>query len=861
MFGKKKKNQNDISADELLEQLKANIDFDNIELPTDIEKPEIKVPSKLPSEDIFKKTEKEAEKDIPLILKEAVEKEEKPVIKEGSIKEEKAPETVKEPKEEVKETAKEETEEQTSAKEPEVTQTKEFAAVNVKAAEEDFDTSELDLAPENKLSDEEVDALMKKYLSDAEYEEVLRTRNESIDEDFAAHVSEAEEYVSSIESEIEKDGPAAPATETQKVIAEIDLSKAGAENEHIDETDVNLMIAFGMQEKLEETLGDENAQMVKEALDKDAETFAQAKRVDETPDEIDKNMEFESSSQIKEVFNIYKKQYRNILIRLYGSLAALVLVFVFENFTALGGKFPSWLDPQLFPVIRSMASLQLLFIACIPAAKAILRGFGALLKAKPTPGSLLSVTILLSIAYHVALCFIYNGGEMVFCNVPIVICIILTILSELLTLKRDIFTFNIVSSKRAKHVIAKMPEEQAALEHEIFDEYIDEDSSIFRVSKASFVDGFFRRTREYSGNKSVLGIIIAISLIICAFFLVFTGFMKQDWMLALRNAYIAVLITTPVSAFITFSYPMFRAAKVSYENGSAIVGESSLEEYSNAGAISFDDRDVFPSNKVKVKSIKIYQNNRIDRVIFNIASLFKVLGGPLCDVFNIATKEFECSDDVEIVDISADGIEAVISGKHIFYGKSSYLYKNNFEPVFDHDDERVEFSGEASISYLVCNDEVAAKVYVHYTIDPDFVNIAKQLHNSGMCIGIKSFDPNIDDALLSKHINLNKYAVKVLKCHHINEKTVTEERSDSGIISKKNPKALLKTLALCERVNSVTRSALLIKALSILLAFGLTLLAVIKGSALTDFTGLYVSAYQIFWLIPVWLVTILNIKK
>ncbi|MBR5515238.1 MAG: hypothetical protein IKU52_03440 [Clostridia bacterium] len=843
MFGKKKKNNNDISAEELLEQLKANIEFDNIELPSSIEVPEIKASEKLPAQELFEKTENEKKEENITEKKEAVYKPE-------PVKEAKLPEDESIPVNKLSDT-----------KENAVVTTKEFDKVDNLPGDDEYDTSDLDLVPEEKLSDSDIDALMKKYLSDAEYEEVLRTRNDSLDDNFASHISEAEEYVSSIESEIEKDGPAEPATATQKVISEIDLSQAGEVGEAIDETDVNLMIAFGMQQELEEKLGDENAQMVKEALDKDAETFAQAKRIDETPDEIDKNMEFESASQIKEVFNIYKKQYRNILIKLYVSIAALAIIFAFENFSALGGVLPKWLRPEGSPVIPSMVSLQLLLLACIPAIKPILRGFGSLFKAKPTPGSLLSVTLLISVAYHIAVCFIYSGQRLVFCNVPIVLCIILTILSELLTLKRDIFTFNIVSSKRVKHVIAKMPDEQAELEHEIFDEYIDEEASIFRVSKASFVDGFFRRTREYPGNKSVLGLIIAISLIICAFFLVFTGFMKQDWVVALRNAYISVLITTPLSAFITFSFPMFRAAKVSYENQSAIVGEASLEEYSNAGAISFDDRDVFPSNKVKVKSIKIYGNNRIDRIIFNIASLFKVLGGPLCDVFNIATKEFECSDDVEIVDVSADGIEAVISGKHIFYGKASYLHKNNFEPVPEPDDERVEFSGEASITYLVCNDEIAAKVYVHYTIDPDFVAISKQLHNAGMCIGIKSFDPNIDDTLLAKSINLNKYAVKVLKCHHINEKTIVEERSDSGIISKKNPKALLKTLALCDKVNSVTRTALLIKALSILVAFGLTLFTVIRGVAITDFAGLYISAYQIFWLIPVWFVTLVNIKK
>lgn len=902
-----RKKKNDISADELLRQLKAEVNFDDIELSEDIKIPDVHdIPPAEQEEKADKKLSKRERRKAQKAAKAAKNSKDDPracvkdVFVEGeanpldsdmnltgelkaipmpSLKTEKEAEAVSEEK----------VQEQTSAEvfeaadddvivapdimaaatgEVELVKsdddvrisTKEFDAVAAVKEDKPSDTAEFDITSDDDISDVDVDTLMRKYLSEAEYNEVLRTRSKDIPEiDLALGRSEAEEYVSAIEEQIEKTESTLPATETQKVLAEMDLSEVG--NDEFDETDVNLMIAFGMNEELKEKLGEENVQMVKEALDKDAETFGNVKRESFVPDEIDRNMEFTHSFQIKEVFNIYKKKYRNILIKLYISIFALIAIFIFENFTALGGSFPVWLDPQVFPVIHSMVSLQLLLLACLPVLKQIIWGFGSLFTFRPTSNSILSVLVLLSVAYHTSVCFLYDGSEMVLCNTPIVLFIIINIISQLLTLKRDIYSFNIVSSKRVKYVVSKIPEEEVVMEHEVFDEYIDEDSAIFRVSKTSFVDGFFRRTREYTKGKTVLGVIIPLCLIISAFFLVYHGVFRHDWYQGVRNAYIALLISTPLSVFMTFSYPMYRAAKVAFENGSAIVGESSLEEYANSGAVSFDDKDVFPSAKTKVRSIKIYGNNRIDRVIYNIASLFKVLGGPLCDVFNIATKDFECSDDVEIMDISQDGIEAVISGKHIFYGKASYLHKNNFEPVYEEDDQRIELSGEACISYLVCNDEVAAKVYVHYGIDPDFIAISKQLFHAGMCIGIKSFDPNIDDSLLGRYINLSKYAVKVLKCRYLSDKTTTEERSDSGIVSKKSPKSLLKTLALCDKVNSVTKLSMFVKAMAILLAFGISIFTLMKGSGFGDFGGLYIAAYQLFWMIPILGISLINIKK
>ena len=847
----KKNHNNDISPEELLAQLRDSLELD-ADVSEDIAMPEISA---------------ESDGDIS--------PEERFRQRRGSRRDTAAAETPEEKTEVEAEAAVTSHEAASEEKEEEVkdvSDTREIPSVASTEGEEEKPASTQEFAKvehapkapdvtEDGSAEVDIDALMKKYLSDAEYEEVVRTRRETVSNELAAHISEAEEYVKSIETQIEKEGPAAPVTETQKVIADMDIPHVTEDEDELDETDINLMIAFGMKEELEEKLGEENAQVIEEALQKDAEEFAQIKREDELPGEIDENMEYTHFSQIKDVFFIYKKQYRNQLIKIFASIGCLALVFLFENFTALGGTLPVWLDPQVFPIIHIMVSLQLLMLSCILVIKPILSGIKGLFTGKPTPDSVLSITVLGAIAYHVALCFVYDGSPLLFCNTAVVFCIFISLVSKLFTLKRDIYSFNIISSKRVKYTVSQLPEEETVMEHKAFDEYIDEDASVFRVSKTGFVDGFFKRTKAYGKNKTVIGAMIVICVLLAVFLTVYTGVLKSDWFSAASYGYLMLVLSLPASAFITYAYPLYRASRTAFDMGSAIIGEESLDEYSNAGVISFDDKDVFPSGKTKVKSIKIYGNNRIDKVIYNVASLFKVLGGPLCDVFNIATKDFECSDDVEIVDIAEDGLEAVISGKHIFYGKASYLHKNNFEPVFEFDDEKIEFSGEACIAYLVCNDEVAAKLYISYGIDPDFIAISKQLYRAGMCIGIKSFDPNIDDALLGKHINMSKYAVKVLKCRYLAEKIVTEERGDSGIVSKKSPKALLKTLALCEKVNGVCRGSVVIKILSIFLAFIISGFVMFKGISSFDFVGAYATVYQLFWMIPIFGISLINIKK
>ena len=106
----------------------------------------------------------------------------------------------------------------------------------------------------------------------------------------------------------------------------------------------------------------------------------------------------------------------------------------------------------------------------------------------------------------------------------------------------------------------------------------------------------------------------------------------------------------PAAMIVAGCYPFYRANRAAYENESTIIGEGSVDEYSGASVVSFDDVNVFPSTNVKVHNVKLYNNSRIDKVLYYAASVFSKTGGPLADVFEIATMETGHSNEVEILD-------------------------------------------------------------------------------------------------------------------------------------------------------------------------------------------------------------------
>ena len=73
-------------------------------------------------------------------------------------------------------------------------------------------------------------------------------------------------------------------------------------------------------------------------------------------------------------------------------------------------------------------------------------------------------------------------------NFAVALIVLFTLISEFYNVRREIFSFNIISSKKPKHVITK---------GEIADSGFDPaDGDVLKFETASFVDSFFTRTKE-----------------------------------------------------------------------------------------------------------------------------------------------------------------------------------------------------------------------------------------------------------------------------------------------------------------------------------------------------------------------------
>ncbi len=832
-----------ITADDLIKRLKSNLKLQNEDAVDEIvEKDDLREDEDIPDlEDVAEamfETETEPKKEKRSSVTDSVRKLIASLI----------PDKVEEEDEEKEQS--EETDEiiEAEAAEEEKPAEKEYSVMIEKTSDQTnvFDPSKLKQIPKSKDTGKLFEDNDKQAVAEAEQLTFSMT-----EDDLQKSIEEAEAFIFDREH---IDNPEDVINDKEKTGSDKRITDGQTQEGEYDQTDLWIASAFGDEDEIKEKFGEEVAHELETQLDIDVQSYMNDQKKDVKTVKIEE--EFISREQTKDIFSRYKKDHKRSLVKIMLCFVVLVVAFVFENIAAFGGTLPGALNQHNYPVVYMLASLQLLVIAGALAYEELYRGTMSLIKLTPLPESLTAVAVAVSVIYHIAQCFISETNPKVALYVsPVILCVFVTLVYDFFNLKREVFSFNIVASKRLKYTITPVETDNAGLENEAFGDYLSEqdDISMFKIGKTNFVKGFYKRMNAYSYSYSIVNILISVAIAVGLIFFILTT-VFYDVTKAFSFGYLAFVFATPACALLSFGMPFYKASKKAFDDDSAIIGNASLYEYANANTLSFDDKDVFPSYGVKVKSIKVYGENRIDKVLYNAASVFNILGGPLADVFNTATHDLGKSENVEIIEIAKDGIESIIDGQHVYVGKASYLRTNGYTPITDIIDEDLETSGQASVMYMVVDDDVSAKMYVQYTIDPDFEFTLRKLYKAGICIGIKTFDPNIDDKLLGSKVKITKYPVRLLRCSSLEQAAVTQDEADSGIVSKGSPRSLLNAFVLCSKVLYANRSNVMVKILSV--AFSVILMAclLVFGKA-NAIPSLYVGLYQIFWMIPVYLIS------
>ncbi|MHC1696336.1 MAG: hypothetical protein AB9835_13920 [Eubacteriales bacterium] len=649
---------------------------------------------------------------------------------------------------------------------------------------------------------------------------------------------------------LEEEAPAKAKSATQSITADTEL---GEESEELAGSDADML---GYLERSRREHEDDNDNLMKVFGMVDADIDDLEEFPEEKPQRVEKKRakdgapayEYTSRTQNKEIFEGYRKNHLINSVKLITAGVLLFFALYLEIAPVFGWYMPAYMQIEQYNVVYILIDLQLLLLAALLCGRNIIEGITSIFKLEPGV-STFTLTVLLTafaqtlITYNLK----YNQPDARLFNSVAVLCVFCQLLYNQMALRRELYSFSVVSSKKQKFIIA--PVKNKAPEHEVFYDYIPENGEYYTVNRASFLDNFYRRASVPMDGMLRLKIILPIIILTAAVLFAVLSVMKKDMYTCLTSAMMLILTASPLSCYFAFMLPSYNASRKALDKEAALIGGAGLTEYANSSVITLQDSDVFPAQAIKMSSVRVYGSNRFEHIIYHAANIFENLGGPLADVFSASVNnEIPYDKSIEFLEIRADGIKARTGGKEVYIGKNSFISDFGYTAVHDTIDEVFEKS-MGKIMYIAYDNEVAAKFYIKYQIDPEFELTLKSLAKANICVSVRTFDPNIDDAMLGKYVKTRKYPVRVIKNTSVEDIPTEQENGDSGIVSKLSVKSLVEALIICDRTKNAVKSNSVIKYLTALTGVALVSFFAVSGS-IGAVTAIYLLLFQCFWILP-----------
>lgn len=561
----------------------------------------------------------------------------------------------------------------------------------------------------------------------------------------------------------------------------------------LDEVDIALMVALGGEEELNQTVGFEKIRQAVNSVEEEKPDF-EGKHIYGFCGE-----EYTTLGQNGRIKRKYKSDKIGLIIKTIITAIATIVLLGYE----IGGWMGRYIGgiagvPVTAELHVLVALLILLFTIAISASK--IKGlFKNVLESSSIAYIGAIIVSLLSILHDVLILTINYADPGATVHSLSAVLLLLSLIYDMFDVFSQSGTFDIISKSDKKLVFEPYGKLRMS-DEDISSDVIDKDS--YCISKISSVSKFFERmsrpVSNITGKLVALVLCFSVSLVVMLVLLLMQkpiGTIVLSLIVTLSFTLICASIFESGFAFFTVYLSLKK-----YKTG--IIGKSSVEEYGRCNIVYFDDFNVFNKKSVRTKGLKLYDNNEIYKILYHTQAVFSKVGGPLKAVFEFATSEMVHSNNVDVREISKEGICAIVDNRTtVLIGTGSFMRNRGIHPSYTSADLKLEEAGEDSIMFIALNGTLGAKLYVTYQFSSEFERLAKKLSAHGVGIGIRSSDPNINNKWAKAYGNNKRCNISVVRPTLKDSKT-QDKSIDGGIVSAKNVRALVEALMMCIRLYS-----------------------------------------------------------
>ena len=681
--------------------------------------------------------------------------------------------------------------------------------------------------------------------------------------DFDTQSSSTVEPIENVEAAETVSDPIEEKPHPKKAKAEegLDATSVIAKRTGLDETDIALIFELGYENELGRLVGYETLKKLKyehlrHSRLNSEDYYGQAFGY--------RGKEYTSAVPAENVIAAYTHDRKRLIIR----IALMVLISAMLFFADFPAFFASYLPgfvtgiPYLLPIL----GLVLFSVGIVLNRRRILAGWRTFLQFEPTPYSIVAVAVPFIWLYGVGAiltAILAPESALPPMNFAANLALLLLVICDAIRIADEIRTFRMVSSNELKTVLEEVePRKKKLRQGDRTVKIINDEAgeALYRVRRAREVVGFFRRVNDLSAASGAFTRMIVFSLICAvagglAASLIFSNPLRGVLVFAAT-----LMFSLPVSAVFLFFDPLRRANRQLVSRRSVLVGEGSVNEYSNSKTIIFSDTDAFRAKRQT--QINLPDGDEFRRDLRFADALFRKIGGTLATVEQPIWMEEDPNLTISLVRLTETGVEALIDNKYrILAGDATFLLHSGVDIPRETTDRTVGRSRGVSALYVAVNGTLKLTYEIAYTMNQSFREIIALLLRTNTTLAVQSYDPNLNNAFLHVGFADGDEVVRVIKPAQF-ETPVTAEITDTGAVTLDGPLATaypLRAAALIVRSRQSGFRALLTSIFpGALLAF---FLAWLLPANLLPFLPLMAVGYRVIWLAVSWMISLFSLRR
>ena len=565
---------------------------------------------------------------------------------------------------------------------------------------------------------------------------------------------------------------------------------------------------------------------------------------DYTSPEDAKSISFELRGDMREL------SMRMMITGVCTALLALVnLIF--------GGQFAAGGDAGSKPVVYVILSVILLGVAVGVCYRTIGNGLKALFafnansdSAAAVAAVAVGVQTLLSVFFPRELV----DGELHLYGVLLAAILFVNSIGKLTMIRRIHSNFRFVTSREQKYSVRLYGDHNTALK--MAKDCVAETPVIAYQCRTGFLKRFlelsYRPDPSESASQVLAPMGLIASLVLCIACLLITRSVPT----ALSAFAAACCACVAVANMAAVNLPISRLCKTARRAGAMVVGYEAVDRLGDVNAVLVDAEELFPRGTVVLGGIKTFGDRAgAEEAIMAASALMRETGGPLSGVFDQVISENEDAlpqvEDFTYED--GGGIVGQVDGKTVCIGSRALLINHHIE-VPAREEESQFTAGNKSVIYIAVGGSIAALLVLTYTADRRRKNELQRLEDSGVSILVRTTDPNVTGALVSRLFGIDAASVSVLEgqtaatAQQLLEGTVA--RADALAATKGRVESMMSVISACVAQKRTISLVVAVQNAAVVLGFVLVAFLACFGG-MSQLTSLVLFLFQAFWVLVV----------